>query len=851
MGLREEANGHIRELSELSDDVWRSIFEGNAILFLGAGFSRGTFSITGEVLGSANDLTKKLGRLVGLQDEESEKYDLKIIGTHVIRKHQEEMLDVLRQTFTVHEVRQVQRDFVKWPWQRIYMTNYDNVVETAAAEEGKVFQTVVFSDEMPQKKENLCIHINGSVTHLTASTLQSEFKLIAGSYRNEEIYRSPWYPFMVDDFRVARKIIVVGYSMNSDSMIETLFGTPAMRKKLLFIQRKGMNPIEASLFTDYGDVVACGMDGFSQFLKEREKTCPPLVSPRRRKDFACFQYSHRMVSQVPPLAFQDFVHFYFYGALSQGFFRKKTTGEYEALVSRHPAYTVLREWKKRRIFLVTASLGNGKTVFCEMMRHELMETDAHVFLFKAERDGVEDEIRDICEKYADEPCVVIMDDVYQDLDVLRIFHLYDTRHITFLLTTRTSLASRACAGICSALGENQNQIRMVSLQALSPDECYEMAEILQRENLLSAGSQMARWATEELADHFERKCHSSIGQILLEAFDESVVKEHMEALIRKGTKKNLEFQDLMIGLLASSVWGLELDSTMIFLLLEYDCAQIFGTEEQEIFSELFIGQNVDAYRPVSSIFASAVLFKVFAPDEIMHVMERIARALHDFGGGKDVCRSAKKAILSHGNYKQMASSAEGRSAINHFYDSLRALAWYRENPFYWEEFALSYMDQKEYEVAEVCLETAENKAKNIPGFQPFQIMTVKADCRLSRLLDDAAYAAGNAPIDIIQQAEEFLLRYGEHLLNDKSYISAVSRKCVSVFRRFQESFGDNDRERYVSCMTILAKRLERWKHQGWDDRFMQDTLQEIADSIREANAVSSKKKTKGKRFHSK
>ena len=63
MGLREEANGHIRELSELSDDVWRSIFEGNAILFLGAGFSRGTSSIAGEVLGSANDLTKKLGRL--------------------------------------------------------------------------------------------------------------------------------------------------------------------------------------------------------------------------------------------------------------------------------------------------------------------------------------------------------------------------------------------------------------------------------------------------------------------------------------------------------------------------------------------------------------------------------------------------------------------------------------------------------------------------------------------------------------------------------------------------------------------------------------------------------------------
>ncbi|MCI6100715.1 MAG: SIR2 family protein [Selenomonas sp.] len=827
-------DGKVLTLSELSDTVWRAIFEKKAILFLGAGFSLQTSSVTGEPLVTANDLKPKLGELAGLDKDVCEKHDLMKIGTHVAKHHKDEMVEFLRKTFTVHETGSVQRNLVNQEWQRIYTTNYDNVVETAAAEMQRVLEPVVFSDEMPQKKDDICIHINGSVKNLNNSTLQSEFKLISKSYRNEDIVKSPWYSFMVDDFRVASQIVVVGYSMNSDHIINVLFGSPAMRKKLLFIQPEGLDPIDIDSFTDYGNLVMCGAEQFSMFLTEQKASYQAPVSSHRREDFICFNHSYRVVSEVSPLSFDDYVRFYFYGELKQAFFQKKTTGEYKALASRHPLHSVLRNRESGNVFLVTAALGNGKTIFCEILRHELMETDTHVFFFTAKRDGVEDEIREICRAYEGEPCFVVMDDVYRNLDILRIFKLYDMRHITFLLTTRSSLASRVYDGIRDVLGKNGKQIHTISLQSLSSDECYEMAAILQSQNLLSSHYEMARWPTNKLAVYFEKKDQASIGQILLDVFDKSVVKDHMEELIRGSAEEDSEFRDLLIGLLASAVWDLGLDSTMVFVLLDFDRARAFGTKEQEVLLELFIDQNMDSYRPISSIFANAVLFKVFRPQEIMGTMERMARGLQGVSNTDDSCKSAMKAILSHGNYKRMISSAEGRVAIHHFYDSLRELSWYKENSFYWEEFALSYIDQKEYDSAEMCLGTAESKAKANPRFQPFQLMTIKADCHLSRMLDDSTYAEIHSPIDIIQESVDFLLRYENHPSNDKNYISAVSRKCVEVYYHYRDSFGTADKARYISCMNRIARRLQKWREDAWNGRLMEETLQDIEESMKEA-----------------
>lgn len=829
-------DGKVLTLSELPDTVWRAIFEKKAILFLGAGFSLETSSVTGDPLVTANKLKVKLGKLAGLDESICQKHDLMKMGTHVAKYHKDEMVELLRKTFTVHETGPAQRNLVNQEWQRIYTTNYDNVIETAAAEMQRLLEPVVFSDEMPQKKDDICIHINGSVKNLNTSTLQSEFKLISKSYRDEDILKSPWYSFMVDDFRVASQIVVVGYSMNSDHIINVLFGVPAMRKKLLFIQPEGLDPIDIDSFTDYGNLVMCGAEQFSMYLTERKASYEAPVFSHRREDFICFDYSYRVVSEVSPLSFDDYVRFYFYGELKQAFFQKKTTGEYEALASRDPLHSVLRDRESGKVFLVTAALGNGKTIFCEILRHELMETDTHVFFFTAKRDGVEDEVREICRAYEGESCFVIMDDVYRNLDILRMFKLYDMRHITFLLTTRTSLAARACDGICDALGKNRKQIHTISLQSLSSDGCYEMAAILQSKNLLSDHYEMVRWSTHELANYFEKEDHASIGQILLDVFDKSVVKDHMEELIHGSAEEDSEFRDLLIGLLASAVWDLGLDSTMIFVLLDFDRARAFDTKEQEVLLELFIDQNMDSYRPVSSIFAKAVLFKVFRPQEIMSTMERMARRLQEFSNADDSCKSAMKALLSHGSYKKMASSAEGRVAISHFYNSLRELSWYKENPFYWEEFALSYIDQKEYDSAEICLGTAESKAKAIPKFQPFQIMTIKADCHLSRMLDDTAYAEVHSPIEIIQESVDFLLRYENHPSNDKNYISAVSRKCVEVYYYYRNSFGTADKARYISCMNRIARRLQKWREDAWNGRLMEETLQDIEKSVKEARA---------------
>lgn len=831
------------QLSEIPDTLWQTICEGKAILFLGAGFSLGTSSVVGEELVTGRGLQYRLGAMAGLSEKWCTQHNLMQVGTRVAKYHEDEMLELLLRDFTVHETGQPQRNLVNCPWQRIYTTNYDNVVETAAAEIKHIIRPIVFSDSLSQDKHNICVHINGSVKNLNANTLQSEFKLIARSYRDEEVVRSPWYSFMMDDFRVAHVIIVVGYSMGIyDHAINTLLGTPEMREKLLFVQRTDLDKMDIDDFTDYGHLVMCGMEQFAEHLQARLAAYQQPILSKRTENFLCFEHAYRVVEEQQSLLLDDYVHFYFQGKLKQGFFKKRTTGEYIALVMRHQLNVILNARGSNRIFLVTGALGCGKTIFCAILRHELMAADAHVFLLKGKYDGIENEVREISEAYGRKSCYVVMDDVYRNLDILRMFKLYGTGRITFVLTTRSSLSGRACEGICRALEKTKKQIRLLSLQTLSEEECYVMADILLSQNLLSSRYELASSQTLQLAQYFQKDDNAAIGQILLDVFDKSVVKDHMEELIRTSVEEDDDFRDVLIGLLGSSVWDLGLDSTHIFTLLQFNRVYTLGTKEQEVIAELFIGQTQDHYRPLSSIFAQAVLWKVFSPREIMQAMERLARALNECQSVTGVYESAKKAILSHGNYKPLVSSPDGRVAVNRFYNSLRELTWYKKNQFYWEEFALSYMDQRDYEAAETCLGAAEIKAKAIPGFQPFQIMTIKADCRLSRLLVDADYATECSPIEIIEEAGRFLGMYEEHPQNDKNYIATVSRKCVQVFQRYEESFESTERKRYISCMHDMVRRLKRWIADGWDSRFMLETLQDIESSIHEAGMEASRRR---------
>ena len=137
---------------------------GNAILFLGSGFSYGLESIVGHTLPTAKKLAEILCDEAGIRKID----DLKKASKRFIEnKGAEELVEILRDYFIVNKTSKPHEIISQLPWLRIYTTNYDNCFEIAAAN-NKIRYQSLDPDTDPKgeiSKKNV-IHINGYINSL-------------------------------------------------------------------------------------------------------------------------------------------------------------------------------------------------------------------------------------------------------------------------------------------------------------------------------------------------------------------------------------------------------------------------------------------------------------------------------------------------------------------------------------------------------------------------------------------------------------------------------------------------------------------------------------------------------------
>ena len=153
--------------------------DGNALLFIGSGFSIGAKKASGEEFASAGLLAKMLCAECGIPDEEQTS-DLGL-ASEIFQslKSESELVDYLITEFSAVDVNTTQEIIGSVNWKRIYTTNYDNVMELAYAKNKKLTTPVVLSQKPSDFKDkaSLCVHLNGRVDGLTIDKLNNELIL--------------------------------------------------------------------------------------------------------------------------------------------------------------------------------------------------------------------------------------------------------------------------------------------------------------------------------------------------------------------------------------------------------------------------------------------------------------------------------------------------------------------------------------------------------------------------------------------------------------------------------------------------------------------------------------------------
>lgn len=195
------------------NELLRKVSSRRAVLFLGSGFSCDAVDFNKDSLPTASILATNIAKINNMNSFD----DLKYTSDRVISDgYGEELVKLLRRTFTVKDVQEHHQIISALPWQRVYTTNYDLCFEQAAKNVSIDYATIDISNDslVELKRDNLCIHINGSLKNLSIDTLNTSFKLSESSYlSSDSIESSQWFYPMQRDFEEASAIIFIGYSL--------------------------------------------------------------------------------------------------------------------------------------------------------------------------------------------------------------------------------------------------------------------------------------------------------------------------------------------------------------------------------------------------------------------------------------------------------------------------------------------------------------------------------------------------------------------------------------------------------------------------------------------------------------
>ena len=165
-------------------EIIQNALDGNAILFLGAGFSVGAKNVLHKDFLIGSGLCKELIREGCIDVKDEEPRDLEDLG-YVSQRYlssgntKRDLINVIKNNYSCLSVAESHKIIASIKWKKIYTTNYDDVMETASREVSILREPVVATTQIGDvyNLKNAVIHINGYVGDVNEKNMYSTFKL--------------------------------------------------------------------------------------------------------------------------------------------------------------------------------------------------------------------------------------------------------------------------------------------------------------------------------------------------------------------------------------------------------------------------------------------------------------------------------------------------------------------------------------------------------------------------------------------------------------------------------------------------------------------------------------------------
>ncbi|MCB0792434.1 MAG: SIR2 family protein [Flavobacteriales bacterium] len=778
-------------------------YQGEAILFVGAGFSSTAKNKMGNRLPVGAKLSSHLLSRCGL----SEQADLGPAAELFLDKFGSTILiKEIKELFTVGEIQECHRNICNIPWKRLYTTNYDNVVEVAHAEHNRkvLSYTTLDSPYTIPKHAPICLHINGYAISAEANSLSSDLKLTSTSYFTPSFQQSPWCEYFKGDIRLAKAVFFVGYSLQYDLDISRiLFEYGDLKEKCFFITSENTKETSRSILSKFGEVNSIGVDTFATMVEARRNL--PRPSKSNQPTLACF--AQVVLSQdLQTVTTPDVFNLLLFGNrnidfIKQSMFDNPATQYY---VRRHQLDQVIeciRSGTAKNV-VVHSGMANGKTLFLDGLAVRLIEQSYVVYRLMDVTKSVESEIDWICSRTG--PTAIIIENYVNYVYVLEQIQLKRAENIVILLSLRSNLNDIHADRIAGTL-QDQN-ITEVSLDQLADEEIQSLIDLTNSYGLWGSKAGMNEYEKERF---LVSECDREFQPYLLSIIESPDVHSRVEVMYEQlaGVSK---YEPIVQLILIVEIIGIVTNVDNLTEIVDVGNLNSAEFRRLEIVRE-FLDFDRGNLKARSSLLAKYLLHNFGKTDDIVDILIRcikVCSAHYSFEitgpYRSNFYHGLFKSIMRYSILDSLLPNKGKREGIIRFYESVRNYASLFKNIQYWLQNAIARMAFGEYDIAKKNFDTAYALAYENPNYD-----TSYLDNAFSRWLMESKLASstdGNS-FENFRDAHA-IVRSQANSIEGFHYPFRVAGLYLPMYDRFFHRWRPNEKNYFVDACKDLLNILD-------------------------------------------
>lgn len=794
---------------------------GDAILFLGSGASKGAINKNDEEFPLGVELSHRLYDGV---DELQQAADLFIDEQNEQGKNGKLVLiDFLKKEFGCKK-NSMEQDFLSQiPWSRIYTTNYDDIIETIYRSNAKSINSYTTknpANTVMSTEELSYLHINGYINSLTPDSLNDEFKLTDASYNTNSFTDSDWGILFQNDLKAYSVCIFIGFSLKYDLDIRRLIYN-TNNVNCIFIVSPSESKYNIKTLEKYGEVYTIGLEGF---VKETQKISKTFVPTKESEDIDkvilsnFFRVEKTFASKEP--SDKEVLYFYTKGKRSKDlYYISEPSSEKFASVVKRICVEKIRDdiLNGNDAVIIHSDIGNGKTEVIHQVCNAL-PSRYKIYSLKDSNAKISKEIEKICRsKYYS---IVIVENFFNFYDEINMFRKYNcNNNVTLILSARTSIYKNQDKPI------NLSHVNVYDVNKLMGTEIDDIVRILNKYGYYNnKGKKDAR-------NFIISGCKSRLQSISLSFFENEKVSNSFSDVFKRIIKKQDKYSELLLFLIMIKVMSLSLsfnDALELLDLTTYD----HNFETSEDYSEL-----LDWYQNEASIKSPALCVWILKNnnDLISIVFDVLVKAAQRATLGWKVNKkylNYLKNILSFKHLKFVLdqfkiSRTDKLTVVNNFYDRLKVMSYYNGKYYFWLQYAISSLELKDYESSKKHFEAA---YANLPdSFKPFEINNHFARYKMELLLLEN-YTYNSSTIGVIEYIDELLKASGSDSDEEFYCYKMAFSYYRKLFEKFYNSFTEDERKILKNLAREKYKKCQKY-HNSCNNFDFKKHLKEYSDEF--------------------